>query len=393
MLAPEGGGAAATWGYSGVHPSRFHLATPAPAPSPPYTDVQLSAVAAYRASSPRFAPTPLRKAKSLAGALGLKSLYLKDETARDTLPSFKGLGAGFAIAQLCERGALREGDTVVCASEGNHGRAVARAARERQLRARVYVGARVADARAEAIALEGAEVIRVDGTYDDAVRRVIADAAAQGWQVISDTGWLGYDEVPSLIMQGYTALMDEARSAWKKKPPDVVVVQGGVGGLAAAVAAWYAANPTVPRARLVCVEPLGAACLLESARAGTATAIPGALDTIMGGLRCGEVSRTAWPIVTAAYDAFVAIDDGWARRAMLRLARATGDDRPIACGPSGAAGVAALMALHEDDALAPLRATLRLDADTRAMAIITEGVTEPALYEAVVGGGAGSRRR
>lgn len=384
---------AATWGYSGVQPSRFRIATRTADAPAPFSAAELAAVAAYRASHPRLAPTPLRKAKSLARALGVKNLYLKDETARDTLPSFKGLGAGFAIAHLCARGSLREGDTVVCASEGNHGRAVARAAREMRLRARVYVGARVAEARAEAIALEGAEVIRVTGSYDDAVRRVVADAAAQGWQVISDTGWPGYDEVPSLIMQGYTALMDEARSAWKKKAPDLVVVQGGVGGLAAAVAAWYAANPDVPRARLVCVEPLGAACLLTSAQAGAPTAVVGALDTIMGGLRCGEVSSTAWPIVAGAYDAFVAIDDGWARRAMLRLARATGEDRPIACGPSGAAGVAALMALHEDDALQELRTALQISAETRAMAIVTEGVTEPALYEEVVGGGAGSRRR
>ena len=348
---------------------------------------------AHFAARPDLLPTPLHKAKSLARSLGLKNLWLKDETDRFQLPAFKGLGAGFAIAQLLQRGAIPRGATVVCASEGNHGRAVARAARAHGLKARVYVGARVAASRVEAIALEGAEVIRGSGTYDDAVRQAASDAALHGWHVISDTGWAGYEEIPRLIMLGYTRLMDEAAAAWEDKAPNLVLVQGGVGGLAAAVASWYAANPQVPRAKLVCVEPLQAACLLESARAGRPVAISGALDTIMGGLRCGEPSITALPAVLESYDAYLAIDDVWPRRAMLRLARASGKEHAFPCGPSGAAGVAALMALHKDPALAEVRTALGIGETTRAMAIITEGVTEPELYEEIVGGGARARVR
>lgn len=374
-------------------PSVFYLADRSERPCGLFHPDAYAGLREFMASHPELAPTPLQKAKGLAGSLGLKNLLLKDETARFGLPAFKVLGAGFAIAYLMERGRLARGDLLVCASEGNHGRAVARVARLHGLRARVYVGGRVAASRADAIALEGAEVVRLDGTYDDAVRRAAADAKSPGTHVISDTSWPGYEEVPRLIMLGYTRLMDEAARQWKAKPPDIVFVQGGVGGLAAAVASWYAAHPEVPRAKLVCVEPLHAACLLESARAGRPVAIDGPLDTIMGGLRCGEASTAALPAVLEAYDAYLAIDDVWTRRAMLRLARPAAGERPIASGASGAAGVAALMALHEDPTLTPLREALGLSEGTRAMVIVTEGVTEPELYEEIVGGGGRARQR
>lgn len=211
--------------------------------------------------------------------------------------------------------------------------------------------------------------------------------------MISDTAYPGYEEIPRLIMLGYTRLMDEAAVQWKAKPPHVVFVQGGVGGLAAAVASWYAAHPEVPRAKLVCVEPHSAACLMESAIAGRAVAVPGPHDTIMGGLRCGETSTAALPAVLEGFDAYMALDDGWTRLAMRRLARASRGHRPIAAGASGAAGLAAALALRDDAALAPLRRALDVGAQTRAMVIVTEGVTEPELYEAVVGGAGGTRLR
>lgn len=348
---------------------------------------------AVLAAARRLAPTPLHRAKGLAGSLGLKSLRLKDETAREDLPAFKILGAGFAMAELRRRGLLAAGATVVCASEGNHGRAVARSARELGLRARVYVAAQVSGERAEAIELEGAELVRVDGSYDDAVARAAADAARDGCTVVSDTSYEGYEEIPRLIMLGYTRLMDEASVQWKKKPPELAVVQGGVGGLAAAVASWYAMHPERPRPRLVVVEPLGAACLLASARAGALTTVPGPHDTMMGGLRCGAASSAAWPAIAAGFDAFVAIDDEWARRAMRLLARPPGEDPAIPVGTSGAAGAGALLALREEPGLQELRDALGITPRTRAMALLTEGVTEPALYAEIVGGTGRARLR
>lgn len=374
-------------------PSAYLVATPRPHPCGLFHPTAYATLASHVAAHPALEPTPLHRAKELGRTLGLRQLLIKDETMRFGLPAFKVLGAGFAVAQLIARGTVVRGDRLVCASEGNHGRAVARVARQHGLRARVYVGARVAASRADAIALEGGEVVRVDGTYDDAVRRAAADAASPRTHVISDTAWPGYDEIPRLIMLGYTRLMDEARLQWKSKPPDVVVIPGGVGGLAAAVASWYAAHPEVPRAKLVCVEPLQAACVMASARAGHAVPIPGALETIMGGMRCGEASPAALPAVLEGYDAYLAIDDVWTRRAMLRLARPPAGERALASGACGAAGLAALMALHTEATVAPVRAHLGMDDRTRAMIIVTEGVTEPELFEEIVGGGGRARPR
>ena len=324
-------------------------------------------------------------APALAASLGIGRLWIKDETNRYGLPAFKSLGARFAIATLADEGRLPAGGTVVCASEGNHGRAVARAARQAGLAARVYVAARVAPARVDAMAAEGATVIRIEGSYDDAVRQAAEDAAHHGWIVVSDTGWAGYDEIPRLIMLGYTQMMEEASREWGAATPDIVLVQGGVGGLAGAVGSWWAAREGHARPRLVCVEPLHAACLQVSARHGAPVALEGPLDTIMGGLRCGEVSLTAFPAIADTYDAYVAVDDEWAREGMRRLARPTADDPRIEAGPSGAAGLGALLALTEDPALGDVRSALALSPTSRVLVIVTEGVTEPNLFASVVG--------
>ena len=375
---------------TGVRPSRGYLPpgiAEAAATAGLFTEAALSSVHEFFDRRPDLAPTPLRPAAELARSIGLGHVWLKDETDRFGLPAFKGLGTHFAIAQLAELGRLHAGATLVCASEGNHGRAVARAARGAGLAARVYVGARVAESRVEAIREEGATVVRTAGTYDEAIRTVSKDAAAHGWIVVSDTGWPGYDEIPGLIMLGYSHMMTECEREWGDAPPDLVVVQGGVGGLAGGVAGWWAGYEGPRRPRLVCVEPLAAACLQTSARRGSPTPVAGPLDTIMGGLRCGEVSTTAFPTVAASYDAYLAIDDEWAREGMRRLAAPRGADPRIEAGPSGAAGVAALLALAADPGLRSVREALGWSPTTRALAIVTEGVTEPELFRRVVGDG------
>ena len=160
----------------------------------------------------RFSP-PRRRLPlpALAADLGLGTLSAKDESARFGLNAFKLLGARFAIETLVAEGQLRAGGTVVCASEGNHGRAVARAARDAGCASRVYMARDVAQSRVDAIAGEGAEVVRVDGSYDDAVRILQEEAAAHGWTIVSDTAWPGYERIPFLIMLGYTRMMDEVR--------------------------------------------------------------------------------------------------------------------------------------------------------------------------------------
>ena len=165
---------------------------------------------AFFTSRPHLAATPARPLPSLAADLGLAGLFVKDESGRFGLNAFKLLGARFAIETLSAEGAIKPGAMVVCASEGNHGRAVARAAREAGCSARVYMARDASPARAAAIASEGAEVVLVEGSYDDAVRILQEDAASHGWTIVSDTAWPGYERIPFLIMLGYTRMMDES---------------------------------------------------------------------------------------------------------------------------------------------------------------------------------------
>jgi diaminopropionate ammonia-lyase len=353
--------------------------------SPLFTDSDYAQQRAYFGSHPELAATPLRRFRALARALGIADLRGKDESARFGLNAFKAAGAMFALAQLGRHGHLGADETLVCASEGNHGRAVARAAREAGCRARVYLSATAADARVAAIQSEGAIVIRVEGTYDDALRAMADDARAHGWRVISDTALVDEPvEVPRLIMLGYTRLMDEALSQWEPgPPPDVIFVPGGVGGLLAAVAEWTTRHCT-PRPSIVCVEPASAACLQVSAREGRPTTLRGPFDTVMAGLRCGEVSRAGFDAVLQGVDAYVAIEDHWAIDAMKALAAGAGGDPAVKAGASGAAALGGLLATVRDPGASNLKEHLGLGLASRALVLITEGATDPALFAAVV---------
>ncbi len=329
-------------------------------------------------------PTTLHSLPGLASTLGIGGLFAKDETGRFGLNAFKLLGARFAVEQLLAEHRIASGDMLVCASEGNHGRAVARTAREVGCRARVYLAESVSAARADAITLEGAEVARVSGTYDDAVRAATADANLRGWTIISDTSWEGYDEVPHLIMLGYTRMMDEIAAdmgdGWR---PDAIFVPGGVGGLLGAVAAWCAAHWPEPPA-VVAVEPASAACLQASARAGRPTTVQGPFPTAMGGLRAGEVSRLAFAAVHPHVRAYIAIDDEWSFGAMRALARPRRGDEVVEAGPSGAAALGGLTAALHDARAATLREQLNLGPSSAIVVIVSEGVTDPDLWSQVM---------
>jgi diaminopropionate ammonia-lyase len=233
----------------------------------------------------------------------------------------------------------------------------------------------VSQGRVDAIARFGAEVRRVPGTYDDAVREAARQAEANGWFVVSDTSWAGYTEVPRLIMQGYRVMADEVADQWSGDPPTHVFIQGGVGGVAAAVSAQMRAR-FQPAPMLVVVEPDRAACLLASAELGEPTAIAGNLDTLMAGLACGEPSLVAWQELDHGAAAFMAIPDEAAVACMRLLAK-----QGIVAGESGVAGLAGCLLAAGDLAA---RETLGLDAMSRILAFSTEGATDPVVYEELV---------
>lgn len=336
-------------------------------------------------SWPGYEPTPLVSLTGLAREWNVGEIRYKDESTRFRLGSFKVTGGAYAVARYAVKiSAPQRGEpvTIVTATDGNHGRAVAWGAKRFGCRCRVYVHERVSDARVKAIEDLGATVICVSGNYDDSVRRAAKDAEENRWQVISDTSYEGYSEVPSQIMQGYTAMLSELPQQMNRAIPTHVFVQAGVGGLAAAVCAYYWLTCGPERPRLVIVEPDDAPCLFESAKAGTLVPIRGNLDTIMAGLACGEASPIAWEILSKGAFAFAKIPDWAAEDAMRKLASPAKDDTPLVAGESAAAGIAAVGLARRDAGLSDM---LQLDGNATVLVFGTEGDTDPQSYCRIVG--------
>jgi diaminopropionate ammonia-lyase len=343
---------------------------------------------------PGYEETSLVDAPELAEALDVGKVFVKDESSRLGLPAFKILGASWAVYKALEErvGEDRFGGwetiddlrakieplrppTLVAATDGNHGRAVARVARLLDLGARIFVPGDMAPARREAIAGEGAEVVVVDGTYDEAVER---SAEAEGL-LISDTSWPGYERVPWWVIEGYSTMLWEIEDELRRRDergPDLVVVQVGVGAFAAAVARHFRVSRVSPRPKLVGVEPAGAACLFESVSAGRLVSVPGPHDSIMAGLNCGRPSLVAWPTLYRSIDLLVSVDDEPVREAM-RLASGSG----IVSGETGASGLGGLLALLRSDAEA--RRELGVSGETRILVFNTEGATDPNAYREI----------
>ena len=347
------------------------------------------AVLDYHRSIAGYAPTPLVTLPGLAARLGLGALLVKDESRRFGLNAFKGLGASWALRCLADA-RRRDGaaplTTVATATDGNHGRAVAWAARMHGLAAVVFIPQHSAAARIAAIRGEGASVVPVDGSYDDAVARCAAESAARGWQVVADTGYEGYLEIPRLVAQGYATLFLETDAQVEERllsQPDLVLVQGGVGALAAAAVEHY--GPRRERPRLAVVEPDDADCLLESilSEDGQPRAARGRQRSIMAGLNCGLPSLAAWPTLRRGVDLFLSVEDRFAEEAMRLLWRPAPGDPRVEAGESGAAGLAGLIALLSDDAFRAARERLRLSGATTALAINTEGATDPEGFQRI----------
>ena len=320
----------------------------------------------FHEAFPGYRPTPLRPLTGVAAELGLGAVVLKDESDRLGLPAFKVLGASWAVERaLRER---PETHMLVAASAGNHGRAVARVAKVRGLHCRIYLPARSAAARAEAIAGEGAEVVVTAGSYEDAVGRAVRAGREPGVIAIADVGESG---PAHWVIDGYQTLFAEIEAGGGC---DVLVVPVGVGSLAAA-AARYGALAGVA---VVGVEPVTAACLTASLAAGTPTAVanPG---TSMAGLDCAEISPTAWPSLRDGVAGMVTVTDAEAQAAMRELAAAG-----LVIGDCGAASLAALRALATEPDAAPLRGAVGLGSHSRVALIATEGATDPSAYENAV---------
>lgn len=348
------------------------------------------------------AATPLHDLPELAAQLKLARFSVKDESVRSPLGSFKALGAPIALvrqilrlhpgfeptAVLSGRYAEQLKDyTVISATDGNHGRGLAAAARDAGCRCVIVLHANVSMEREQAIAVYGAQIVRITGNYDESVEEAARLAAANGWQVVSDTSYEGYEEIPRDVMQGYGTIAEEIVEQSGARPDEAgpfthVFLQGGVGGMAAGVASYFWEFHGVRRPRFIIVEPAQADCLIQSAIQGCAAKATGSVDSVMAGLACGDTSPLAWKFLQPCVNHFMTIEDGQAVEAMRVLAKGSPRDIPIVAGESGTAGLAALQQLRADPALS---AQVGLDADSGVLVINTEGATAPKVYEELVG--------
>jgi diaminopropionate ammonia-lyase len=335
-----------------------------------------------------YTPTPLRDLASLAAQLGVHEIHYKDESTRFSLGSFKALGGAYAAARQVQRmlrgrngqdvslsdlfsgrhGGEIQDITLCCATDGNHGVSVAFAARRMNCRCVIFMHEQASSTREKLMLELGATVHRTPGTYDDSVRIARKAAGSPGWVLIADTTGETFEQVPAEVIQGYTVMLLEILDQDPDALPTHVFVQGGVGGLAAAVAGFFAEHFGEHRPMLIVVEPETAACLLASSNAGMASRIDGNLHTIMGMLECGEASSIAWTILKQRADAFITIDDETAVQAHAFLTRGNAGET-LDVGYSGAAGVAGFMAAIADP---EVTAALRLDKASRILTFGTE---------------------
>jgi diaminopropionate ammonia-lyase len=350
---------------------------------------------------PGYSVTPLVEVAALARANGVAEVWVKDESTRLGLPAFKMLGASWAAYRAVVERLGRDPEpwtsldelrraleplrplTLAAATDGNHGRAVARMARLLGVHAEIYVPKGTAAARVAAIEGEGARVTVVEGDYDATVSTAAATETDR-CLVIADVAWPGYERVPSWVVEGYGTIfweVDDQLAALGAAGPEVVLVPVGVGALAAAAVRHYRRRGLEHRPRLIGVEPLSAACVLRSLLAGRIVTVPGPHPSIMAGLNCGTPSVVAWPSLRDGLDAVVAVADERARQGMRDLAAAG-----IVAGETGAASLAGLAELTAGPDAEEARRAVGLGPDARVLLLCTEGATDPDAYRRIVGG-------
>lgn len=365
-------------------------------------------VRAFHATFPGYQPTPLHSLPALAKMLGVKAIYLKDESFRFGLNAFKVLGGSYAIAKylaeklskdlkdlpydvLTSDATRKELGEVVFATttDGNHGRGVAWTARVLKQKAVVYMPKGSSQRRVDHIVAEGGQVTVRDCNYDESVRLTAQEANEKGWVVVQDTAWPGYEDIPLWIMQGYGTMADEAIEQLQAdgvSQPSHVFIQAGVGSLAGMVQGVFRARYKEKSPRVVLAEASKADCFYKSAIAGDGKphVVGGDLDTLMAGLACGEANTIAYDILRDYTSAFVSCPDYVAAHGMRMLGNSLAGDPHITSGESGAVTAGLLAFAMRDRKLGALRDALGLNENSTVLLFSTEGDTDPEKYRSVV---------
>lgn len=369
---------------------------------------QSEAVRRFHRSFPEYAPTPLLRLKALAKALGVRDIYVKDESKRFGLNAFKVLGGSYAIAREMADCLGLDGDRLtfpalleaalkarqqlvfVTATDGNHGRGVAWTAGRLGQKAIVYMPKGSSPERLSNIQALGAEASITSLNYDDAVRLANLKATEIGGVMVQDTSWPGYEKIPRHIMQGYTTMLAETVEQLGSVVPTHVFLQAGVGAMSGASASFLADYYKERHPCVTVVEPSAADCIYRTAKAddGRLHHVSGDLDSIMAGLCCGEPCALGWAQLAAYADHFISMPDEVAALGMRVLASPLAGDLPVTSGESGAAGFGLAMAALMKPELGWLKKRLKLDEQAVILCLSTEGDTDAAMYRRIVWEGA-----
>lgn len=358
----------------------------------------------FHRSFPIYEKTPLVEMSSLAKELGVGDIFVKDESYRFGLNAFKVLGGSFAIGNYLAKklgmdiselpyekmisDEIREklGEiTFVTATDGNHGRGVAWTANQIKQKAVVYMPKGSAAERLANIQAEGADASITDMNYDEAVRLANRKAEENGWVMVQDTAWEGYEDIPTWIMQGYATMAYEAYEQLGEKPTHIFL-QAGVGSLAGAVAGFFSSMYGEDRPIITVVEPEKAACLFKTAEAndGELHFVTGDMNTIMAGLACGEPCSIGWNILRDYADNFISCPDYVAANGMRILGNPPRGDERVISGESGAVTAGCVAEIMRNPELENIKKALKLDENSRILCISSEGDTDEANYKAVV---------
>ena len=365
----------------------------------------------FHKSFPMYSETPLRDMKNLASELGLGRIYVKDESYRFGLNAFKVLGGSYAIGNYLAKKLgksitempynvlisdnVREelGEMVfVTATDGNHGRGVAWTANQLKQKSVVLMPKGSSLERLENIRAEGADASITDLNYDDAVRKANSIAEENGWVMVQDTAWAGYEDIPTWIIQGYSTMGYEAFEQLKaigEEKPTHIFLQAGVGSMAAAITGLFSSVYGEDRPIITIVEPNKADCLYRTAEAndGQLRVVSGDMDTIMAGLACGEPCTIGWEILKDYADFFISCPDFTAAEGMRMMGNPPRGDEKVISGESGAATLGCVAEIMTNENLAWMREKLQLNQSSRVLFFSTEGDTDKKSYQDIVWNG------
>ncbi len=321
-----------------------------------------------------YSPTPLISLNKLNEKIKINKIFYKDESKRFHLKSFKALGGAYAVEKIIKGNNKK---IISTATAGNHGRSVAWGSQKNSLECKIFISEFVSESRAEVMRSFGADVIRVKGNYEDSLNECIEQSNKNKWQIVQDVAWEDYKLVPKLTMAGYSVMMKEISEQIKNEKISHVILQAGVGGMAAAMVAGIARYlEYVPK--IIIVEPDSAACVLESVKEGKIKKISIEKESIMGGMSCGEVSLLPWEILRNSVNFCVTVSDDYISKTVKHLANGDFSDEKIIGGECSTPGIASLVGLSNDD---EVKNKINLNESSNVLLFGCEGDADEALYQ------------